>query len=69
MVDEPLLIDISWGVYEGKTYQETFGDEKGGDYMFHPEKLIIPEGEINININLIKQKIKRGNKNENNNIK
>ena len=39
------LIDISWGVYEGKTYQEAFGDEKGGDYMFHPEKLIIPEGE------------------------
>jgi len=45
MVEEPLLIDISWGVYEGKTYQEAFGDEKGGDYMFHPEKLIIPEGE------------------------
>ena len=45
MVEEPLLIDISWGVYEGKTYQEAFGDEKGGDYMFHPEKLNIPEGE------------------------
>ena len=45
MVEEPLVIDISWGVYEGKTYQEAFGDEKGGDYMFHPEKLIIPEGE------------------------
>ena len=45
MVEDPLVIDISWGVYEGKTYQEAFGDEKGGDYMFHPEKLIIPEGE------------------------
>ena len=45
MIEEPLVIDISWGVYEGKTYQEAFGDEKGGDYMFHPEKLIIPEGE------------------------
>ena len=45
MVEEPLLIDISWGVYEGKTYQEAFGDETGGDYMFHPEKLNIPEGE------------------------
>ena len=45
LIKEPLVIDISWGVYEGKTYQEAFGDEKGGDYMFHPEKLIIPEGE------------------------
>ena len=45
MVEDPLVIDISWGVYEGKTYEEAFGDEKGGDYMFHPEKLIIPEGE------------------------
>ena len=45
MIEDPLVIDISWGVYEGKTYQEAFGDEKGGDYMFHPEKLIIPEGE------------------------
>jgi len=45
MVEDPLVIDISWGVYEGKTYQEAFGDEKGGDYMFHPEKLIIPQGE------------------------
>ena len=45
LVEDPLVIDISWGVYEGKTYQEAFGDEKGGDYMFHPEKLIIPQGE------------------------
>ena len=45
MIEDPLVIDISWGIYEGKTYQEAFGDEKGGDYMFHPEKLIIPEGE------------------------
>ena len=45
LIADPLVIDISWGVYEGKTYQEAFGDEKGGDYMFHPEKLNIPEGE------------------------
>ena len=44
LVEDPLVIDISWGVYEGKTYLEAFGDENGGDYMFHPEKLIIPEG-------------------------
>ena len=45
LIEDPLVIDISWGVYEGKTYLEAFGDEKGGDYMFHPEKLIIPQGE------------------------
>ena len=45
MVEEPLLIDVSYGTYEGKTYKEAFGNEKGGDLMDHPEKLIIPEGE------------------------
>jgi len=45
MIEDPLVIDISWGVYEGKTYLEAFGDEKGGDLMFHPEKLVVPEGE------------------------
>ena len=45
MIEDPLVIDISWGIYEGKTYMEAFGDEKGGDLMFHPEKLIVPEGE------------------------
>ena len=45
MIEDPLVIDISWGVYEGKTYQEAFGDETGGDLMHHPEKLIVPEGE------------------------
>ena len=45
MVEEPLIIDVSFGTYEGKTYQEAFGNEKGGDLIFHPEKLIIPEGE------------------------
>ena len=45
MIEDPLVIDISWGVYEGKTYMEAFGDEKGGDLMFPPEKLIVPEGE------------------------
>ena len=45
MIEDPLIIDISWGIYEGKTYMEAFGDEKGGDLMFHLEKLIVPEGE------------------------
>jgi probable phosphoglycerate mutase len=45
MIPDPLVIDISWGIYEGKTYMEAFGDEKGGDLIFHPEKLIVPEGE------------------------
>ena len=45
MIEEPLVIDISWGVYEGKTYMEAFGDEKGGDLINHPEKLVVPEGE------------------------
>jgi broad specificity phosphatase PhoE len=45
MIEDPLVIDISWGIYEGKTYMEAFGDEKGGDLMFHPEKLIVPQGE------------------------
>ena len=45
MVEEPLVIDVSFGTYEGKTYQEAFGNEKGGDLLLHPEKLIIPEGE------------------------
>ena len=45
MVEEPLVIDLSFGTYEGKTYQEAFGSENGGDLILHPEKLIIPEGE------------------------
>ena len=44
MVEQPLLIDISFGIYEGKIYQEAFGNDKGGDLIFHPKKLIIPEG-------------------------
>ena len=45
MVEVPFVIDMSFGSYEGKTYKEAFGDEKGGDLILHPEKLIIPEGE------------------------
>ena len=45
LVEEPLLIDASFGIYEGKTYQEAFGKEQGGEFLLHPEKLIIPEGE------------------------
>ena len=40
MIEEPLVIDISWGIFEGKTYLEAFGDEKGGDLVFHPERII-----------------------------
>ncbi len=45
MVEEPLLIDISWGKWEGKTYMENFGDPLGGDYVFNQEKLNPPGGE------------------------
>ena len=45
MVEEPLVIDVSFGTFEGKTYQESFRNEKGGDLILHPEKLIILEGE------------------------
>ena len=45
MVESPLLIDMSYAAYEGKTYHESFWDEKGGNLVAHPEKLIIPEIE------------------------
>ena len=45
MVEDPLVIGVSFGTYEGKTYQEAFGNENGGDFILHPEKVIIPEGE------------------------
>jgi broad specificity phosphatase PhoE len=45
LVEEPLLIDISWGDWEGKTYLEAFGKEDGGDYKNAPERLSIPNGE------------------------
>lgn len=45
MVEDPLVIDISWGIWEGKTYLEAFGAEDGGDYFKHPERLTMPQGE------------------------
>lgn len=45
MIEDPLVIDISWGVYEGKTYLEAFGAEDGGDYFKAPERLPMPQGE------------------------
>ena len=45
MVDNSFLIETSFGTFEGKTYQEAFGNENGGDFILNPEKLIIPEGE------------------------
>jgi probable phosphoglycerate mutase len=45
LVEEPLVIDITWGDWEGKTYLECFGREDGGDYTYHPDRLMIPNGE------------------------
>ena len=45
LVPDPLVIDISWGDWEGKTYKEAFGSEDGGDYFKHPERLTMPNGE------------------------
>ena len=45
MIEEPLIIKVSFGTFEGKIYQEAFGNENGGDFILHPEKLIFPEGE------------------------
>ena len=44
-VEEPLVLDISWGDWEGKTYEEAFGDPKGGDYVKNPSRLLVPNGE------------------------
>ena len=40
MVEEPLVIDMLYATYERKTYQEAFWDEKRGNLVAHPEKLI-----------------------------
>ena len=45
LVEEPLVIDISWGDWEGKTYKECFGSDDGGIFYKEPEKLMIPNGE------------------------
>lgn len=45
MFIEPLIEDISWGTWEGKTYQEAFGSPDGGDFFKHPETIIVPQGE------------------------
>lgn len=44
-VEEPLVIDISWGDWEGKTYQEAFGDPEGRLFFDHPERMHVPNGE------------------------
>ena len=44
-IEEPLVLDISWGDWEGKTYKEAFGDETGGLYLTDPSVLQIPNGE------------------------
>ena len=41
LVEEPLVIDISWGDWEGKTYKECFGSDDGGIFYKEPEKLMI----------------------------
>ena len=45
LIPEPLVLDISWGDWEGKTYKEAFGREDCGDYFKHPERLTMPNGE------------------------
>ena len=45
LVEEPLVIDISWGDWEGKTYKECFGADDGGYFYTEPEKIMIPNGE------------------------
>ena len=45
LVEEPLIIDISWGDWEGKTYKEVFGADDGGYFYTAPEKIMVPNGE------------------------
>ena len=45
LIEEPDVIDISWGDWEGKTFMECFGREDGGDFFKNPQNLIIPNGE------------------------
>ena len=45
LIEEPLLIDITWGDWKGKTYKEDFGNKDGDDYTYAPDKLMIPNGE------------------------
>ena len=45
MVEEPLVIDMSWGLFEGKTLLEAFGDKRGGLLKYNPELVVVPEGE------------------------
>lgn len=44
-IEEPLVLDISWGDWEGKTYEEAFGDKKGTQFLKDPSVLEIPNGE------------------------
>lgn len=45
LVEEALINDISWGDWEGKTYEEAFGDKTGGLFKTDPSKLLVPNGE------------------------
>ena len=45
LVEDPDVIDISWGDWEGKTFIECFGREDGADFFKNPQNLIIPNGE------------------------
>ena len=45
LVEEPLVIDVSWGIYEGKTFVESLGEDGVEQFLGHPETLHIPEGE------------------------
>ncbi|TNJ26523.1 Histidine phosphatase superfamily protein [Giardia muris] len=45
-IEEPLVIDISWGDWEGKTYAEAFGTKEREElFKRDPAQLEIPNGE------------------------
>ena len=44
MVEDPLVIDISWGIWEGKTYLEAFGGlGELKSFLNHSSKESYPE--------------------------
>ena len=45
MIKENSFIDISWGIYESYSRPQEFDNEAAENFMLHPEKLIIPQGE------------------------
>lgn len=44
-IEEPLVLDISWGDWEGKTYEEAFGDKEATQFLKDPSVYLVPNGE------------------------